>query len=62
MTFSEQIKHKALELGFDACGICRATDSEQEANYMDWLANECQGGMNDMGGDNERRFGCSLYD
>lgn len=56
MTFSEQIKHKALELGFDACGICRATDSEQEAHYMDWLANECQAGMSYMERNIEKRL------
>ena len=45
MTFSEEIKQYALSLGFDACGICRAEDSEQEANYMKWLSEECQAGM-----------------
>lgn len=45
MTFSEEIKQYALSLGFDACGICRAEDSEQEANYMKWLSDECQAGM-----------------
>ncbi len=45
MTFSEEIKQHALSLGFDACGICRAEDSEQEANYMKWLSEECQAGM-----------------
>ena len=56
MTFSEQIKQKALELGFDACGVCRATDSEQEAHYMDWLANECQAGMSYMERNIEKRL------
>ncbi|MEA4951014.1 MAG: tRNA epoxyqueuosine(34) reductase QueG [Petrimonas sp.] len=45
MTFSEEIKQYALSLGFDACGICRAEESEQEANYMRWLSEECHAGM-----------------
>ncbi|MDO5665863.1 MAG: tRNA epoxyqueuosine(34) reductase QueG [Bacteroidia bacterium] len=45
MTFSEEIKQHALSLGFDACGICRAEDSEQEANYIKWISEECQAGM-----------------
>lgn len=45
MTFSEEIKQHTLSLGFDACGICRAEDSEQEVNYMKWLSEECQAGM-----------------
>ncbi|MDO5523242.1 MAG: tRNA epoxyqueuosine(34) reductase QueG [Bacteroidia bacterium] len=45
MTFSQEIKQYALSLGFDACGICRAQDSEQETNYMKWLSEECQAGM-----------------
>ena len=56
MTFSEQIKQKALELGFDACGICRATDSEQEERYMAWLANESQGGMGYLERNIEKRL------
>ncbi len=45
MTFSEEIKQYALSLGFDACGICRAEESGQEANYMRWLSEECHAGM-----------------
>ena len=45
MTFSEEIKQYALSLGFDACGICRAEESEQKANYMRWLSEECHAGM-----------------
>ncbi|MGI6047868.1 MAG: tRNA epoxyqueuosine(34) reductase QueG [Petrimonas sp.] len=48
MTFSEEIKQHALSLGFDACGICYAEDSEQEANYMKWLSEECQARMSYM--------------
>lgn len=45
MSFSEEIKQYALSLGFDACGICRARNSEQEANYMKWLSEECHADM-----------------
>ena len=37
MTFSEEIKKEALRLGFDACGICRAVDSDEEERYMQWI-------------------------
>ena len=56
MTFSEEIKQYALSLGFDACGICRATDSEQEEHYMDWLKNECQADMSYMERNVEKRL------
>ena len=45
MTFSEEIKQHALSLGFDACGICRAEESEQEVHYRRWLLEECHAGM-----------------
>jgi len=45
MTFSEEIKQYALSLGFDACGICRAEESEQEVHYRRWLLEECHAGM-----------------
>jgi len=45
MSFSEEIKQQALDLGFDACGICRATDSGEEERYMEWLRDHCQGSM-----------------
>lgn len=48
MTFSEEIKQEALRLGFDACGICRATDSGEEERYMRWLADNCQATMSYM--------------
>jgi epoxyqueuosine reductase len=44
-TFSEEIKLQALALGFDACGICRATNSGEEARYMEWIKDHCQGSM-----------------
>lgn len=48
MAFSDEIKQKALDLGFDACGICRATESGEEVRYMQWLQDHWQGGMGYM--------------
>ena len=48
MTISEKIKQEALRLGFDACGICRAKDSDEEDNYMKWLAGNNQAAMSYM--------------
>lgn len=45
ITFSQEIKQQALALGFDACGICRADNSGEEAHYMEWIRKHCQGGM-----------------
>lgn len=45
MTFTEEIKQQALQLGFDACGICRADNSGEEARYMEWISEHCQSGM-----------------
>lgn len=56
MTFSEEIKQYALSLGFDACGICRAHDSGEEARYKRWLAENCQGGMRYMERNVEKRL------
>ncbi len=48
MTFSKEIKQEATRLGFDACGICRATSSGEEERYMQWLSENCQAGMGYM--------------
>ncbi len=48
MAFSDEIKQKALDLGFDACGICRTTESGEEERYMQWLQDHWQGGMGYM--------------
>lgn len=48
MAFSDEIKQKVLDLGFDACGICRATESGEEERYMQWLQDHWQGGMGYM--------------
>lgn len=45
MTFSEEIKQYALSLGFDACGICRAEESDQGVYYRKWLSERCHAGM-----------------
>src|SRR5690554_1774331 len=56
MTFSEEIKQYALSLGFDACGICRARDSGEEARYMRWLSENCQAGMGYLERNVEKRL------
>lgn len=56
MTFSEEIKQYAHSLGFDACGISRARDSEQEANYMKWLSEECHADMGYLERNIEKRL------
>ena len=56
MTFSEEIKQHALSLGFDACGICRATDSGQEERYMQWLAENGNAGMEYMARNVDKRL------
>ncbi len=45
MSFSEEIKQFALSLGFDACGICCATNSGQESEYSDWISRNCHADM-----------------
>lgn len=55
MTFSEEIKQQALLLGFDACGICRARDSGEEARYMQWINENCHAGMDYMARNIEKR-------
>ena len=56
MTFSEEIKQYALSLGFDACGICRATDSGEEERYMRWLAENGHAGMTYMARNIDKRL------
>jgi epoxyqueuosine reductase len=46
---SEQIKARALELGFSRVGFCRAAPlSEEQARLEDWLARGFHGGMSWM--------------
>lgn len=56
MTFSEEIKQCAFSLGFDACGICRATDSGEEERYMQWLAENGNVGMEYMARNIDKRL------
>lgn len=56
MTFSEEIKQYALSLGFDACGICRATDSGEEERYMQWLEENGNAGMEYMARNVDKRL------
>jgi len=56
MTFSEEIKQYALSLGFDACGICRATDSGEKERYMQWLAENGNAGMEYMARNIDKRL------
>ncbi|MDD4159046.1 MAG: tRNA epoxyqueuosine(34) reductase QueG, partial [Proteiniphilum sp.] len=56
MTFSEEIKAQASSLGFDACGICRATDSGEEERYMQWLRAHCHGDMGYLERNIEKRL------
>lgn len=56
MAFSEEIKQYTLSLGFDACGICRATDSGQEEKYMQWLAENGNAGMEYMARNIDKRL------
>lgn len=56
MTFSEEIKQYALSLGFDACGICRATDSGEEEQYMRWISENGHDGMEYMARNIDKRL------
>lgn len=55
-TFSEEIKQQALALGFDACGICRADDSGEEARYLAWIGENCHGGMDYLARNIDKRL------
>lgn len=49
MNLSSLIKHKALDLGFDACGIAPVASADTEAAYFDrWIAEGCHAGMKYM--------------
>lgn len=56
MSFSEEIKQQALALGFDACGICRADDSGEEARYLAWIGENCHGGMDYLARNIDKRI------
>lgn len=49
MSLSTQIKDKAKELGFDACGIAEVASADTEALFFDrWIAEGCHAGMKYM--------------
>ena len=49
MTLSIQIKNKAKELGFDACGIAEVASADTEVLFFDrWIAEGCHAGMKYM--------------
>lgn len=56
LSFAEKIKEKALRLGFDQCGICRAEAVEDEERYMQWLAAGHNAGMTYLERNIDKRF------
>ena len=49
MNLSVNIKDKAKELGFDACGIAEVSSADTEALFFDrWIAEGCHAGMKYM--------------
>lgn len=56
MTFSQEIKQQAYSLGFDACGICRAADSGEEARYRQWISENGHAGMDYMARNIDKRL------
>ena len=55
MTPSDKIKQRALSLGFDACGICRAQSSGEEENLREWIRLNYQGDMSYLERNIEKR-------
>ena len=59
--FSSLIKQKALQLGFDACGICKAEFAEEHAGYFkQWLDEAYNGEMSYLSKNMEKRCNSSL--
>ena len=59
--FSLQIKAKAVELGFDACGISRARELGEERDHLlEWLESGFQGTMGYMANHLEKRLNPAL--
>jgi epoxyqueuosine reductase len=48
MSLEAQIKARAVELGFDLCGITTGTPPKHNAAYRQWLADGCHGDMRYM--------------
>lgn len=62
MTLSRQIKEYASNLGFDACGICKAEEVEnsQQQYFNSWTNNFYQADMAYMERNREKRFNPAL--
>ncbi len=61
MTAAERIKQKALELGFDKCGIAQALPLDEEyAHLKEWLASGYHGTMQWLENHAEKRINPSL--
>ncbi len=59
--FSASIIQKAIELGFDACGISDAKRLEDHASHMEhWLSKGLQAGMSYLERNREKRYNPSL--
>lgn len=58
MTLAQQIKKKALDLGFDLAGITDASpiDTQQVDSFITWLQQGCAGDMSYMHRNTEKRF------
>lgn len=60
-TLTQFIKKTALEIGFDACGIAKATHLEQDAAYLkEWLDKGYNGDMHFMENNFEKRVDPTL--
>ncbi|MBQ6769956.1 MAG: tRNA epoxyqueuosine(34) reductase QueG [Bacteroidales bacterium] len=56
-SLSQWIVTEAENLGFDACGIARATALEKESAYVEqWLENQHEGEMNYLNRNKEKRY------
>jgi len=57
MNLSEWIVAKAEQMGFDACGIARATTLEEESMHVEqWLEQRHEGEMNYLNRNREKRY------
>jgi len=61
MGIEEQLKEKALQLGFDFAGLGVARPAPHAQALVDWLAEGCHGDMHWMGRDPGRRADPRLY-
>ena len=54
---SQWIIAEAERLGFDACGIARATALEEESMHVEhWLESDCEGEMSYLTRNKEKRY------